>query len=99
MEFAIGGLLSILVNAVQIAVDIVIHFFAGLLYGLLFAALLSPIIASGPKAPDGLNDPFLQVGQYCTANNSEATYAYQHLLNNSAAFAILVGCNESLQVR
>jgi hypothetical protein len=35
---------------------------------------------------------------YCQRNNTAAASAYQNLKNNSAAFAILVGCNASTQL-
>lgn len=43
--------------------------------------------------PEPTDNPFQPLVEYCLANNTAAFWAKNEILNNSAAWAILLGCN------
>lgn len=103
LEFAIAGFFDILFWAVQIAIEIsiaqarrappppygIVHALSKIFY--LAYSFLNYFLDFGIDAT------LFGASFYCQANNTAAASAYLNLLNNSAAFAILVGCNASTQ--
>lgn len=87
LEFAVSGLVDVVIWAVQIAIEITIQQIFFLAYAFL---------SFFPEF--GIDATLFGASFYCQANNTAATSAYASLLNNSAAFAILVGCNASTQL-